>query len=283
MNMAQVTDRLNEKTSLHAIQVELQQGYNLSPVEARVLARRVQELVDKQTGFSRQQGQVIYQAIAVDEPPGKALSQCRKVPVQLTIITEEDASLWAQRGPEAVRAARVRRWIYEALLQGGSLSQEDIACLLAVSTKTVKRIFAAFRHKGESLPSRGEIQDMGRGVSHKIPVVRKYVQDLSLSRISQQLGQHGVDSMARYLRHFALVMVLTDRELSPAQMESIVGTSQNLVKEYQNLYKELNTEANQRVLDRLKQTVFHATLLDQESSEQPGGSTPQEAEKRGSR
>ena len=32
--------RLNEKSALHAIQMELQQGYSLSPVEALVLARR---------------------------------------------------------------------------------------------------------------------------------------------------------------------------------------------------------------------------------------------------
>jgi hypothetical protein len=44
---------------------------------------------------------------------------------------------------------------------------------------------------------------MGRGVSHKIPVIRRYVQDLSMSEISRVLGDHGIESMARYLRHFA--------------------------------------------------------------------------------
>lgn len=48
--------RLMEKSTLHAIQVELQQGYNLSPVEAQVLAHRVQQLVDDQMGLTRQQG-----------------------------------------------------------------------------------------------------------------------------------------------------------------------------------------------------------------------------------
>jgi hypothetical protein len=36
-DVKQRIDRLVEKTSLHAIQVELQEGYNLSPVEAQVL------------------------------------------------------------------------------------------------------------------------------------------------------------------------------------------------------------------------------------------------------
>lgn len=47
--------RLIEKTALHTIQVESREGYNLSPVEAQVLARRVQQLVDEQTGCAPQQ------------------------------------------------------------------------------------------------------------------------------------------------------------------------------------------------------------------------------------
>jgi hypothetical protein len=45
MRAEQKVKRLTEKTTLHTIQVELQKGYNLSPVEAQVLARRVQQLV----------------------------------------------------------------------------------------------------------------------------------------------------------------------------------------------------------------------------------------------
>jgi hypothetical protein len=55
MNDRHSASRLIEKTALHTIQVELQEGYNLSPVEAQVLARRAQQLVDEQTGFAPQQ------------------------------------------------------------------------------------------------------------------------------------------------------------------------------------------------------------------------------------
>jgi hypothetical protein len=256
MNAQHAINRLNNKTTLHTIQVELQEGYSLSPVEAQVLARRVQQLVDEQTGFARQQGQITYQAIAMEEPPGKPLRLCRKVPVHLTLIDESDAQVWASEGPGALRRLRVQRLTYEALLQGGALSQEDIACLLSISLKTVKRVFAFYRKQEQRLPSRGEIQDMGRGVSHKIPVIHKYVQDLSFSSISQHLGKHGVASMARYLRHFALVMVLEDRRLTPAQMQSVVGISGNLIQQYRELYAELNVAEYQHTLDRLRRTVF---------------------------
>ena len=251
-----IEERLGAKSTLGTLQVELLRGYGLSQVEARVLAQRVCELVEEQSGNARQAGQIRYQAIAIDEPPGKALHQCRKVPVQLTLISEADQAVWAQEGAAAQRRMRVHRLVYEALAQGGALSQEDLGCILGISTRTIKRVFEWYRAQEQRLPSRGEIQDMGRGVSHKIPVIRKYVRGLSFTKISRALGNHGIGSMARYLRHFALVMVLTDRELSNGQMESVVGISEKLIGEYQRLYTELNVPEHQRTLTRLKGTIL---------------------------
>lgn len=248
--------RLEEKTALHAVEVELQKGYNLSPVEALVLARRVQQLVEEQTGQHRQPGQISYQAIAADEPAGKALKDCRKVPVHLTVMAEGDVGVLASEGPTALRRLRVWRLIYEALFQGGALSQEDLACILAVSLKSIKRVFAYFREQGQPLPSRGEIRDMGRGVSHKVPIIRKYIQDHSFSHISLELGKHGVGSMVRYLRHFALVMILEERGLTPGQMHSVIGVSENLIQQYRALYSELNVPEHARTLERLKKAVY---------------------------
>ena len=262
--------RLFVKSTLHSIQCELQTGYDLSPVEAEVLARRLQQLVDEQTGWARQQGQITYQAIAVDEPPGKPLKACRKVPVHLTLTGGEDAQVWVREGPEALRRLRVHRLIYEALLQGGALSQEDLACILGVSRKTMQRMFAFFREREETLPSRGEIQDMGRGVSHKVPAIRRYVEDLSFSRISRQLGNHGISSMVRYLRHFSLVMILEDRELTAGQMQSVIGISENLVEQYRQLYAALNLPQHERTLERLKRTVLRLPReLEREGDEAP--------------
>ncbi len=265
--------RLHEKSPLHAIQLELQQGYSLSPVEALVLARRVQELIDERLGGARDQGQITYQAIALDEPAGKPLAECRKANVHLTLMAEEDRRVWAQEGSPALRRLRVYRLVHEALLQGGALSQEDLACLLGFSARSVKRIFAYYRQQDQRLPSRGELHDIGPGVSHKIPIIRKYVQDLSFSRISRSLGNHGLDSMSRYLRHFALVMILQDRGLSRTQMQSVIGISENLIAQYQQLYADLNVPENARVLQRLRQTALHvqsATAGAASSSPSPG-------------
>lgn len=248
--------RLDDKSLLHAIQIELQQGYALSPVEAQVLARWLQQLVDEQTGYSRNLGQITYQAIDIEEPPGKSLEDCRKVAVQLTLFDQTDAEVLAQEGPVGLRRVRVHRLVTETLIQGGALSQEDLACLLGVGLRSIKRIFAHYRQHGIPLPSRGELKDMGRGVSHKVPVIRRYVQDLSLSEISRALGNHGIQSMARYLRHFALVMILDDRGLSPEQMQSVTGISRNLIEQYRQLYVDLDKPEYQLTLTRLKRLIL---------------------------
>jgi hypothetical protein len=118
---------------------------------------------------------------------------------------------------------------------------------------------------------------MGRGVSHKVPVIRRYVQDLSLSEISRALGDHGIQSMARYLRHFALVMILEDRGLSSEQMQSVIGVSKNLIEQYRQLYADLNKPEYQLTLTRLKRliltpdTSLETTTDALEPSERKGG------------
>lgn len=270
--------RLNDKSPLQAIQVELQQGYALSPVEAQVLAQRLQQIVDEQTGYTRGLGQITYQAIAMDEPPGKALKDCRKVPVQLTLFDETDPQVLAQAGPIDLRRVRVHRLVNEALMQGGALSQEDLVCLLGVCLKTIKRIFAYYRENEAPLPSRGEIQDMGRGVSHKIPVIRRYVQDFGFSEISRELGNHGIQSMARYLHHFALVMILEDKGLSPQQMQRVIGISVNLIEQYRQLYAELDQPEYQPTLARLKRLILTPDETLEAAADMP---EPAESEKKG--
>ena len=71
--------------------------------------------------------------------------------------------------------------------------------------------------------------------------------------------------MSRYLRHFALVMILEERGLTPGQMHSVIGISENLIQQYRALYIELNVPEYARTLGRLKQTVFPSHHLDAHS------------------
>lgn len=77
------------------------------------------------------------------------MSESAGVPV--TLIADGDVQVWAAEGSKALRRLRVHRVTYEAPLQGGALSQEDVACILGLSRKTVQRVFACFRRRGQPL------------------------------------------------------------------------------------------------------------------------------------
>jgi hypothetical protein len=65
--------------------------------------------------------------------------------------------------------------------------------------------------------------------------------------------------MARYLHHFALVMILQDRGLTPQQMQSVIGISENLIEQYRGLYADLAVPEHDHALERLKRTIFHSS------------------------
>lgn len=56
--------RLKQKTPLHAIELELRENYDLSRIEARALALRVERLVAEREESGQGYGQITYQAIA---------------------------------------------------------------------------------------------------------------------------------------------------------------------------------------------------------------------------
>jgi hypothetical protein len=76
--------------------------------------------------------------------------------------------------------------------------------------------------------------------------------------------------MARYLRHFALVMILEDRGLTVSQMQSVLGLSSRLIEEYRGLYQQLNTPAHERALERLKCSVYVAPFAEPAEGEKGG-------------
>ena len=59
----------------------------------------------------------------------------------------------------------------EAMDQGGVLTQEDLARLLQTGVRTIRRDVAQLRAEGHWVPTRGAVQDTGRGQSHKAKIV----------------------------------------------------------------------------------------------------------------
>jgi len=137
-------------------------SYGFSPVGAEILLSKVEEwLKVGQERSDRKDNQIIYRAVSDLEPAGKALRECRLVPVSLDYVAEEDKEGFDQDSPVVWK--RVRRLSQQAQKQGGCLNQADLALILGVSVDLVRSLRK--EHK-EVLPIRSNVVDIGPGITH---------------------------------------------------------------------------------------------------------------------
>ena len=174
-------------------------------------------------------------AVSADTPPGRPIAECRRVAVNLTVDCADD--LEALRcGVAALRRSKIQRWTQEAREQGALLTQEDLARLLCASRSTIKRDIAHLRAEGMDVPTRGQVKDIGKGVSHKGRIVEDWLAGYTFSQI-QQRRRHTIHAIERYCSDFQRVVRLQAHGLSNTDIRISTGLSERLIGEYIALYE----------------------------------------------
>jgi hypothetical protein len=166
---------LAAKDAESAIVARVCEDFNLSPVLARAHYEQRARCFAEYGQVPAQPGELCYLAVADDEPAGKPVAACRKVQVRLELTADEARRALAEHGLAAMRQRRPARLARQARVQQALLTVEDLAWLTCSSTARVKRDLAALRRAGEPVPTRGQIRDIGPGVSHKASVVQLYL------------------------------------------------------------------------------------------------------------
>jgi hypothetical protein len=165
---------------------------------------------------------------------------------------QEDDEVGQQHGARALRRQRIQRLLAEALAQGAAASQEDLARVLNVSVRTIKRDCAALQKQGVYLPTRGHLQGIGRGQSHKVLVVGRWLAGATYDQIARQT-HHSVVSVRRYVQAFVRVMQLQQEGLAMEDIALLLGLSQQLVQEYVDIFHQSDTPlARQRLSEHLQ-------------------------------
>ena len=134
-------------------------------------------------------GQLIYLCPAADEhqQKGKTMANTRLVPVRLTVVAEEDIeAITAGSGALARREVRIRRLTHEAYAQGGVLSELDLSLVTGYTDGGVSATVMRLRKRGEILPIRGYVADMGSWPTHKAAIVRLYLEGLTTPEIASR-------------------------------------------------------------------------------------------------
>jgi hypothetical protein len=234
--------RLDAKSLDNLFRRRIEQGANCSPFVSGAILQTVKDVFpvspqdsDNTLGL----GQIKLLVVAAHEPAGKALEDCQKVTVLLTLDAGlDDYEIRVRHGVDGLRRTRILRLTSEARDRGGLLSYEDLAFrLLNCGVRTIVRDVGALRQRGVEVPSRGQQQDIGPGQTHRVQAVRLYLQGLEANEIAHRL-YHTLAAIENYVTTFARVAFLVDKGYGDDEIAFVIRRSSVLVAAYRQLYQE---------------------------------------------
>jgi uncharacterized protein YerC len=194
------------------------------------------DFLNETFGEKLHEGQITFYAASASEPPGKRLSAIKSVPVHLTFHDRNDMNILSENGTSGLRKHKILRMASEALDQDGLLTQEDLAVLLCSSRRTIRRDIKELKQQGIDVPTRGTLQDIGPGVTHKSKVVKMWLEGYEYTDIERKTGHSGF-SVQRYLMGFSKSVRFYSRGYSLPEIRELTEMSERLVKEYLDLYE----------------------------------------------
>jgi hypothetical protein len=237
-------ERLEAKSPEEAIIGRISQDFNLAPFMARTQFEQMRKYFEEYLGLERDVGQMTFLAVSVHTPPGQPLTACERVAVNLTLDETDDLAV-LRDGVAALRRHKIQRLTREAQEQGALLTQEDLVRLLCSSRSTIKRDVARLRGEGIDVPTRGQVKDIGKGLSHKGRIVEDWLTGYTFSEI-QQRRRHSLHAIERYCTDFQRVVRLHVRGLRVSEIRLGTGMSERLIGEYLALYQAAGPE-NDRI------------------------------------
>jgi transposase len=193
---------------------------------------------------NRKDGEIIYYAVSDNTISGTPLSNSELVPVKLAIFSQDDKNPYSHSDSPYKTSARkwnkAQRYSIQAQNQKANLSQYDLAFLLGVSISVIKNLMKKYDDKGILIPTRGNIQDIGPGISHAEKIIKLYLEGYTETEIKLKTG-HSYQSIENYLKKFTKVVGLTDLGLNLNQIRMAARMTYNLAAKFREIYEKYNT------------------------------------------
>ena len=224
----------------------LEAEYSFPRATCRSLVNFIWDFANETFGEKIHEGQIVFHAASASEPPGKKISDIKTVPVHLTFHDRNDIEILSEEGTSALRKHKVIRMANEALDQGGLLTQEDLAVLLCSSRRTIRRDIKELKQQGIEVPTRGTLQDIGPGVTHKTKIVKMWLEGYEYTDIERKTGHSGV-SVQRYLSGFSKAVRFYSRGYSLQEIRELADMSERLVQEYLDLFEDYKSRPESEI------------------------------------
>ena len=134
-----------------------------------------------------------------------------------------------------LRRPKLLRITKEAIEQGALLSQLDLAVLLGVKEQTAG-IYTREYHSlyGRPFPTRGKVQLIGGGQTHKQQIINLYLQGYLVPAICQKTN-HSKEAVERYIRDFEAIRLLHSKFDEVKTISLISRLSERVVNQYIDL------------------------------------------------
>lgn len=186
---------------------------------------------------------------------GRPLKEVDKVEVVWTIDGgQKDREVAQKSGMQTLRRVRIRRLLNEALSQGAVATQEDLAEALQVSVRTIKRDCAQLKEEGISVATRGNLQGIGRGQTHKARIVERWLNGETYDQIALHT-HHSISSVQRYIQTCQRVYNLEQEGFGQEEIALLLQVGRPLVAQYLALCRACDTPLAQKRLQAQRQRL----------------------------
>lgn len=131
-----------------------------------------------------------------------------------------------------VTALRVVRIAGEAAGEGVLLNPTDLSLIVGREVGTVRKVIREYeKERGEPVPIRSRVHDMGSHQTHKVMILKMHLEGLLTSEIAR-LTEHDPENVDRYIQNFRRVLDLAKRGMEERKICFITGMSKKVVREY---------------------------------------------------
>ncbi len=265
INNEQVKNKLEQRLKVKTLDDMfygiIKNGTNCSDFESKAIlenARRIYHLNNYQQERGLAPGQLKIIGIDAREPAGKPLSECQKKEAIVTLDAgDEDQKVRfskdysKEQGVSALRRFRLVRITQESCDQGALLTQEDIAFrYLNCSVSSIRRDVQLFRKLGISIPTRGQQKDIGRGTTHRVEAVKRFLLGKTVTTIAREIF-HSPGAVERYIFTFSRIIFLLKRGFASQDIAFTIKASVKLVEDYIGLFNQFNTDVHKSKMDEI--------------------------------
>lgn len=236
----------------------LQKEFNIPDHISYELLQTAQEVFVR-NNIRVRPGQMRVAVANLNAPIGLPVSEADKIKVILTIDAgAEDEEVKTREGATGLRRGRILRLLEEALEQGGVLTQEDLAHLLNVDVRTIRRDIHALQSEGHTIQTRGQLKDNGQNQSYKVRIIELWLNRTDQDQMARWL-HHSPQAIQRNIKKFFEVISLHQEDMPEDEIAELIQTPARLVQDYLKMYEAALRIPGQRA--KLKEELARLETL----------------------